>query len=425
MGATDAASAGDQTVNEAMIKKIVSECFDALEAEDPDPWRCTPTLGSLGPIGMMVVDDSSEDAGLLAFADRVCWTCGKKNHTSAQCTQKGPLKAIEDTPPGGAGGASIKDIVGSLKLNGCFAVTDGGFMAANPRRTVRRPLPTQPTLASYISKNTWDVLSKLDDEDDVKEVGDVTGITGTIAGRRKPQETCPRELAVANIPSASLEAAAGRLAWPLLPKVPAGDAHGARAQLPGVNCAFSQEETEDLYREVRAQVEKEAKEEEFKEKKTVMATKAGLQRPGLQSKRVSATGYTEPLESVLSRRLPKPTTTTSISTISGVSGVHRGPLHGGDDGLLVSENSIGVKNTSITALGAHTGLDITTSPTHTASFGNKTAVTTATGTGSNTNTASANTVAGCITNTVAGCITGTPWARPTQPVQATRPSMRP
>ena len=154
----------------------------------------------------------------VAFADRVCWTCGKKNHTSAQCIQKGPLKAIEDTPPGGAGGASIKDIVGSLKLNGCFAVTDGGFMAANPRRTVRRPLPTQPTLASYISKTTWDVLSKLDDEDDVKEVGDVTGITGTTTGRRKPQETCPRELAVANIPSASFEVAAGRLAWPVLSK---------------------------------------------------------------------------------------------------------------------------------------------------------------------------------------------------------------
>ena len=230
MGATDAASAGDQTVNEAMIKKIVSECFDALEAEDPDPWRCTPTLGSLGPIGMMVVDDSSEDAGLLAFADRVCWTCGKKNHTSAQCTQKGPLKAIEDTPPGGAGGASIKDIVGSLKLNGCFAVTDGGFMAANPRRTVRRPLPTQPTLASYISKTTWDVLSKLDDEDDVKEVGDVTEITGTTTrDKEASQETCLEGIVSRqDIPSACWVRGCHVCRWDseggrLLPKVPAED----------------------------------------------------------------------------------------------------------------------------------------------------------------------------------------------------------
>jgi hypothetical protein len=86
----------------------------------------------------------------VAFGDRTCWTCGKKNHTSAQCPDK-PLRAIEDGSAGPLKALSMGNS-GPLKLNGCFAVTDDGFVAPNPRRTSRitRPLPTQTTLASYI-----------------------------------------------------------------------------------------------------------------------------------------------------------------------------------------------------------------------------------------------------------------------------------
>ena len=59
------------TVSETDISKIVSECFDSLEAEDPEPWKCTPTLGSLTSINMMVVDDDADDAGLLGAVTQV------------------------------------------------------------------------------------------------------------------------------------------------------------------------------------------------------------------------------------------------------------------------------------------------------------------------------------------------------------------
>ena len=135
--------------------------------------------------------------------------------------------------------------------------------------------------------------------------------------------------------------------------------------IPGVSRAFTQEETDDLYQEVRTDVLLQA---ELQKKKTVMATKAGLQRPGLQGHH-QRQGSTEPLESVLTRRLPKPddaTITTFIGTKDGFTfigtkdggkttaddnsaastnpRVPRNPLHGGDD--VAKLGNLNLKNIS-------------------------------------------------------------------------------
>ena len=54
-------------MDEAQIKELVGDCFDELEADGADPWRCVPTLGS---VNMMVVD-GPDDEGVLGAVTQV------------------------------------------------------------------------------------------------------------------------------------------------------------------------------------------------------------------------------------------------------------------------------------------------------------------------------------------------------------------
>jgi len=206
----------------------------------------------------------------VAFKDRLCWTCGGKDHTSAQCTKgKGPIKAIEDGPI-----KAVAEIIEKMKLNGCFAVTnDDGYVAANPRRK-SRPMPIQNTLASYLSPTQWDVLRNTDVEKDDDDTGTaIEKLKARVAvSLRSPGDALPGASLGAGVTSAG-----GTRGWPTLP-----------SRDPSERGAFSQ-----------CQGGMEDHAELLKQKKTVMATKAGLQKPGLH-------GYTVPLVSVLTRLQPKP-----------------------------------------------------------------------------------------------------------------------
>ena len=165
-----------------------------------------------------------------------------------------------------------------MKLNGCFAVTnDDGYVAANPRRE-SRPTPIQATSASYLSPTQWGVLRNTDVEKDDDDTGTaIEKLKARVAvSLRSPGDALPGASLGAGVTSAG-----GTRGWPTLPSRDSSE-RGAfsegKKDLAGRDCGPA---------------------ELLKQKKTVMATKAGLQKPGLQ-------GYTMPLVSVLTRLQPKP-----------------------------------------------------------------------------------------------------------------------
>ena len=107
---------------------------------------------------------------MLPMSGRKCWTCGEK-HMARDCPkkQRGPIKALED--------GSISAITSSA-LNGFFAVDHEGYQMARGHRGHRgplhgghtgirefdlkknaRPMPSQPTLESFLTKNHFEALS--------------------------------------------------------------------------------------------------------------------------------------------------------------------------------------------------------------------------------------------------------------------------
>ncbi len=87
----------------------------------------------------------------IPVADRTCWTCGKKNHTSRDCPDKG--KALR----------AIVDDKSATTMNWIGIVDHEGFRQPHPRRTVHRPTPRQTTLGDFLSKNMFSDISTLED----------------------------------------------------------------------------------------------------------------------------------------------------------------------------------------------------------------------------------------------------------------------